>query len=305
MTFIQNQIQKRSIFILMLITLLCVTTVVYAGIWGLLWAIAGGIGTVITYHGCVKSLKKDLDEKIKILEDDLLTLDAQKKKAWKEFWMWNDLLIMNTLALESAEIALTAAKQAVVDAKSAVSIAENKHQTTKEDTQKKNNAYHYHVHYCEWCDDSSLCSEGSRLHTEWQQWESKTAEAYKAIGTVEEAVKTKENEEKDAKILVVYRRRTKKTTENYANSILSIARNYTKRVKDTGDKLKAKRIESAIYEAKILEALGKISAAKQELEDVRTKFPDAWQEALDADPVLKEEVEKILNYEEEIVNNEE
>ncbi len=241
----------------------------------LLWTIVGVASTAITLYYLIDDMIKDLDEQIKALEKEVSKLYNQRRSAWDIFWEWNTKLITAETALETAEDALTAATQAVTDAKTAVSIAKSKHQTTKEDTQLKNNAYNNHVHYCDWCDEDFLCSEGSRLHSEWQQWESKTAEALNAITTAEEAVKVRKSEEGDAMRTVSFAQINRDNWNRWANEQLAIARKLTKDHKAKILELDAKRIERALEEARQLVTEDKITAAKSKIEEIRELVPEA------------------------------
>lgn len=306
MQLVRDHIERRTLFAILFISLLCITFTLYAVgpavpiiTAKLLWEIVGGVSIAISLYYVIQDIIKNLDKQIESLEKEVRKLYNQRRLAWDTFWDWNSKLIIAETALETAEDALTAATQAVTDAESAVTKAVHKHQITKEDTRLKYNEYAHHVRYCDWCNGSALCSEGSRLHSEWQQWESKTAEAYKAISTAEEAVKTKEEAVKDAKSVVSYTTRMKsfwKSLKDKSKAKLDTAQN---KLDTKVSELSSKEFERDLQDALLENTKGNIAEAKKQLEAVKAKYPDEWEKEMAANPDLAAKIEDILNTEEE------
>ncbi len=294
MSFLRTHIENRSIFMLMLITLLCITlifvsTLIHAAgpllIAGVPAAIfikkAVGVGLAgLTIWGAAEMLKKNLDEAISGLEDSIINLAVAKQKAKN--------------AKENAKKEVDKRKVQYDAAKTALSTAETNLSTAEANTANAKSAYDQSVHYENWaynnymthgascsqCSGSMRCPEGQRLYNNWQSYKAQASADKVTWNKAKATEKTRKKELSDAKL----HHYTVEGDYNMWKWGLEVATNTynwnsTELTTKTAD-LAAKRVEKSINEATIQNAMGQTSSAMATLDDAETNYPNAWSEAM-------------------------
>lgn len=313
MSFLRTHIENRSIFMLMLITLLCIsylvfaTTLIYAAgplvVLGvaitakLVWDVVSAGATAYTLYQLIKSMIKDLDEKIEDLEIKIPKLFKRKNDLKDDYERQRDKMNEYKRQLATAETALTAATAAVTAAETAKNSAEKvyKASASSRDTAK----HAYMDHSCSTCYQygTSNCSESVRLHKAWQDAESQVKTDYATYKAAKNTLKAKEKEENFAKSDVASARSDKNHWEKLANASLSDFRSVKKQHDAKVADLEQKRIEHSIKTAELEIAMGNVDGAKRELNNMQAKNPEAWTRVLNENPDLRQAVEEVLNYE--------
>lgn len=313
MLFLRTHIENRNIFMLMLVTLLCIsylctiTILTHAAgplvIFGvaitakLVWDVVAAGGTAYTIYQLIKSQIKDLDEKIADLDKEVPKLFDRKNdlKALYEARLgfmknWERRLAPAESALTAAEAATSAAETAKANAESVYNASARSRDTAK---------HAYMDHSCSTCYQygTSYCSESIRLHNVWQGWRSQANKDYATYNTAKKTLKAKKKEERAAKSRVRKITDMKNHWEKRANSALSEFRKVNKKHKEKVADLEEKRIERSVRNAELEVSMGNVTGAKQELNDMQAQNPDAWTRVLDENPDLRQAVEEVLNYE--------
>lgn len=317
MSFIRTHIENRSIFMLLLITLLCIsylciaTTIIYAlgpivpaavvvlYVVGKAAKIVSVGMTVIGAIQIIKSQIKDLDEKIAGLEKEVPKLYARKNELWSRYEFRTDRVEMWKGRLKTAEKALTAAETATKKAETAKKGAKSKLDQSSE-YEKKSKA-EYMQHSCSICSQYGrmYCNTSLQAHKKWQGWKSQVEEDSTAYTAAKKAFKAKEKEEKDARAAVKRARSWKSRWESRARATLRYFNEAKAKHAEKVAELEQKRIERGVDQAALDVAMGKIDKAKTDLTDLKNSYPEAWTKVLDEDPELASKIQEILDYEEE------
>ena len=294
MSFIRTHIENRSIFMLMLIALLCITlifvsTLIHAVgpllIAGVPAAIfikkAVGLGLAgLTIWGAAEMLSKDLDEKMVGLGNAIINLTIAKQNAKKAKENAKKEADKLKVKYDAAETAVSTAETNVSDAETAKNKAEKvyKASASSRDTAK----HAYMDHSCSACYryGTSNCSESVRLHKAWQDAESQVKTDYATYKAAKNTLKAKKKELSAAKLHYL-------TVEGDYNMwlwALELATNsYNTSEAELEIKtaeLAAKRVEKSINNATIQNAMGQTSSAISTLNDAETHYPNAWSEAM-------------------------
>lgn len=82
MFYIQQQIEKRNIFVVSLIAFLCISMLLLADptVASILWGIVSAAGTVLSFISLIWIDIGDLDDEIKDLKWEIFRLDVKYKK---------------------------------------------------------------------------------------------------------------------------------------------------------------------------------------------------------------------------------
>ncbi len=313
MSFLRTHIENRSIFMLLLITLLCmsylcsITILTHAAgplvVFGvvitakLVYDIVAAGATAYTLYQLIQSMIKDLEEKIADLEKEVPKLFNRRERLRGDYERQRDKMNDYKRQLATAETALTAAETATSAAETAKNNAKAVYDASARYRYQAQTAYMNHA--CSTCYQygTSNCSESVRLHNVWQGWESQANTDYATYNTANNTFKAKRQEEIFAFSDVVDARNDKNHWENLANASLSEFRNVKKQHAAKVADLEQKRIEHALKTAELEVAMGNVDGAKRELNDIQAQNPDAWTRVLDENPDLRSAVEEVLNYE--------
>ena len=284
MELIRDKLEKRSISVMVLITLLCICVFAHAELTaGAILSILSGIGTVITFVGFLKSQLKSLEEKDADLKNDVLSLSHKKDKAWDKYEDLRDNYLYWMHKRMDAESTMKSAKSAEASAKSQYDGTGYYEKWYKKE-------FMDHLADCYYCDGISHCGDGNKLYNSWQRYK-------KMLKPDGDAWKTAKSQLSAANTKYIKAKQQEKWYRIAANLELSNFRSLKKKFDTKVEALKENGIKLAVKNASVSVALGRISDAQQELKDMRDKYPQAWKKLLDADQKLKKKVEEILNYE--------
>jgi len=250
------------------------------------YALAG-----LTIWGAAEMLSKDLDEKIKGLENDVTRLTITKQNA------------ENTE--DNAKKEEDEWKVKSDEADTAVSTARTNLKTAEKAESSAKSAYDSSVHYENWayndymthgasCSQSAKCSEGKRLYNNWQKYKKQLAADKLAWNKAKTDLKNKEADLSDA-------------WDNYYTvsgtyGKWKLARQLAEKTRKAADEaldlkvadLAAKKVEKSINDATIQNAMGQTSSAISTLDDAETNYPNAWSEAM-GDTDLAAQVQAVRN----------
>ena len=294
MQFIRYQTENRTLLSILFVGFLCLTLLsvssfinaagpllifgVPAAIW-LKNTVAIGLG-LLTVWGALEMANKDLDEKIKALEDDIkpLTITKQgaetaKEKAKTEEKEWKE-------KYEAAKTAITTAKTAVTTALTA-------YNTAVEAEYIAYNAYNAYTKR-----SVSDAMEEQRLYNKWQACIKDMEDKKTAYTNAQADVVTKTR----AVSTVLENFYTVAGTYGQYKLKLELATNLFNSAKAALDikaaELASKKVEKTINSASTQDALGQTADAMDSLEAAETNFPEAWSEAM-ADPDLAAQVQEV------------
>lgn len=309
MAFIQNHIQNRSIYILMLVTLLCIATVAHAlpplviviGGFAIRITVARLIGLTVstvlaglTIKSEIQGYIKTLDEKIADLETDLINLQEEgiaaendKKKKWSTYKSKVPPYNTANAALSAAETAVTLATSAEYDAY----LEYQKKLKIHEAAYKR---YQNHYNSCNYCQSGS-CSEVSSYLDIISTTSTDKTNAYNAWQAAKATLESKEEAKKEAQ--KAFDKANKARLKAYRPYVKALVKwNIIKeKIASKNEELTDKRFEHALNELLLTIATGGNSTAKPILEEIQSTYPDQWQETLDGDEDLRVKVEEILN----------
>ena len=287
MQFIRYQTENRTFLSILFVSFLCLILISVSsfinaagpllifGVPAVIWVkktVAIGL-TALTVWGGAEMIHKDLDEKIKALEDHIKRLTITKQGAetamddaeteaeeWKEKY-------------ETAETARTTAKTNVETAKTAVTTAQ-----TEYDTAVKHQSWAY-SDYWTYIWGSSDIIEADRLYQKYLDLGKIMTTKKTALDSAKTDLSNKKADLKDA-------------WENYYTVggtygkyklKLELATNLFNSAKAALDikvaELESKIVEKTINSATIQNALGQTRWAIYTLETAETNFPEAWSEA--------------------------
>ncbi len=313
MSFLRTHIENRSIFMLFLIALLCmsylcsITILTHAAgpivVFGvvitakLVWDVVSAGATAYTLYQLIKSMIRDLEEKIEALGKEVPKLYDRRERLRGDYERQRDKMNHYKSELATAETALTAAEAATAAAETAKSQAKSKYDSTAHYHDQAQTAYM--THSCSTCSQygRDYCPESVRLHNSWQSWVSQMKTDKAAYDAAKDTLKAKQRAERFAFSDVVDARNDKNHWESLANASLSefrtVKRQHAAKVAD----LEQKRIELALKNAELEIAMGNVDGAKRGLNDLQAQNPEAWTRVLDENPDLRSAVEEVLNYE--------
>ncbi len=167
MSALRQQIDKRSIFMMMLIALLCITTIAYALTYKQLYEaldmFLNGLGIWETVAGQIKTL----EEKIKSLEEVRDELNEMQVKASLETIYWIASHDAAKTNLKAAEKTLSDTERATYYAEVNKTAAEN---VIEISVYYEYNSYEAYFNHYSPCINCRPCSECDRLYNVWQHY---------------------------------------------------------------------------------------------------------------------------------------
>ena len=302
MQYIRQQINKRSIFMMLLITLLCMTIIISAqtsSFWGKLGEMAKNAGTYLTFWQTGASLIKSLEEKIPKLQSKISCLEKKIEKLKEAVTNANREIELQQKRTETAAENLEAAQAATKTAETAKEQAETAYNTSvKYEKQAKLNWENYICDYpndsCSNCGDL-ICYETERLHREWQRSVSEKAQDETDLEAAKKALTEKQKAEKEAD------KALKKAVK--AGEHLQMMRDYySNRERKTVNERDSKIAELIRKQAEYAENLSEVELAKVrfntavlEIKLIERTYPDQWESTLAEDPELAERIEEIYS----------
>jgi len=261
MFYIQQQIEKRNIFVPIFIVFLCIATFVHALTWKELY-------DALDLFLNAKELASTVAGQIKTLEGRTaeLNIEIPQKKSIHEnksagLLSYHASLSRMKLEVKDAEKALSAAESATSTAEANKTFAEDAVETS---ATNENSAYlawftHKYRSGCYNCPHSS-CATEAQLHADWQEAKAELAQDRKDLEAAKAEVKACKKAEKAARIDLSNKRHTLSVTGPYieheistlSREVLSLhteIENLEKELEAKNKELKAKRARQKEIEA--------------------------------------------------------
>ena len=297
MSIIRNHVEKRSIFAILLITLLCITTIAYAALWiVLLWGIVSGVGTIITYLTLLRPLIQSLDEQITSLDNDIHKLNLKYTQADNDHTSYKSKQNQHEEALTEREEELAAATSAKATATQRVSDTNSNYLSAKAISDSAHRYFINHNGSCDYCEESS-CSAGTRLYNLWQSKLAETKEYKKAYDAAQLELQISESKIKSATFNIKIETKWIRIWKNRADRADAQRTEIDAELTDKKRTLKSKRGErdGKNLERQTLDA--EVSAKRKALLKKKAADPEKWNAALEADDDLRRAIEMILGVE--------
>lgn len=170
MFYIQQQIEKRNIFIISLITFLCITVLLFANpiTWAKVYSAIDAVLNTITTINLLTGQIKNLEEKVKDL-----TATRDKKNDIYVAYSTNLVFYIKKMneyriAYNNAELAYNTATEEIKKAKDDVAEKKSSYDKASYYRDWYLRDYMNHISSCDYCNGSAMCAEGQRLYDNWQ-----------------------------------------------------------------------------------------------------------------------------------------
>ena len=302
MSFIQEHIQQRNVFVILLIAFLCISLLLFAEptVASILWGIISAAGTIISFISLIWIDIGDLDDEIDDLKDDISKLDIKYLKHHSKYISYklkeNNCLEKVTEyegKLATARSEKTSAEQRAKDQK-------YNYVTAKYYSDLAYNRFIKHWENCHYCQtDINSCAECKSRYDLWQSKKAETDKWEKAWNAAKlditlsiQRIGSATRNIKHNKIFAAQHKRFKESAKASRDKVGG----------KIDDKVAEKKEKKRLRDEKKKERKKyrkQVKALQKEVKAEKAKDPEAYAEALEEDPELKEEIERLLDYEPE------
>ncbi len=300
--YIQREMEKRSIFVMLLIAFLCISTLLLAEptVASVLWGIVSAAGTVLSFISLIWVDMGDLDDQINDLKWEIYRLDVKYKKHHNKYVYHKQKRQGHLDKVTEYEGKITTAAGDKRAAETLAAEQKYNYLTAKQISDLAYNRYTSHYDNCSICQsDMSQCSEGTNLYNLWSSKYTETSKYKKAWDDAKAEIETQQARINSAKNNIRNHNTFAKIQKRFADAAKKSRDKVGEKinVKVADKKAKKKLRDDKEKERKKLRR--EVKALQNQVKAVEAQNPDGYAEALESDSDLKEEVERLLEYDTE------
>ncbi|MDE0087304.1 MAG: hypothetical protein OXU23_16400 [Candidatus Poribacteria bacterium] len=196
MFYIQQQIEKRNIFVVSLIAFLCISMLLLADptVASILWGIVSAAGTVLSFISLIWIDIGDLDDEIKDLKCEIFRLDVKYKKHHAKYLSHKQKRQEHLDKVTEYEGKITTAAGAKRDAETRAAEQHYNYVSAKHYSDLAWKKYMKHYDNCSTCqEDMASCSECTNYYNLWSSKYAETSKYKKAWDAAKAEIKRQQS----------------------------------------------------------------------------------------------------------------